>query len=185
MIRVPAARRRLAWAALVPHRLAALTGTRVLCLLDDAGNLADRGGGPPLAGGGDRLVDRARAGNGRGRVPGAADFRARFRLAADLRPTRPALGRSRLEAGQASGAHRRSGAWRSRRSRRWRASRPARRSTWGRWSGRSPTDRAPARSTSPGRRPRRRARASWRGTGSSCSPAPSPTGAPGRPLSRS
>lgn len=37
----------LASAALVPHRLAALTGTRVLCLLDDAGNLAGAQGGRP------------------------------------------------------------------------------------------------------------------------------------------
>ena len=37
----------LAWAALVPHRLAALTGTRVLCLIDDAGNLAAAAGDHP------------------------------------------------------------------------------------------------------------------------------------------
>ncbi len=36
-VRGPAA---LAWAALVPHRLAALTGTRMVCFIDDVGNLA-------------------------------------------------------------------------------------------------------------------------------------------------
>ena len=34
----------LAWAAMLPHRLAGLTGTRVLCLFDDAGNLATAAG---------------------------------------------------------------------------------------------------------------------------------------------
>jgi len=37
----------LSWAALVPQRLAALTGTRVLCLLDDVGNLATAQGDHP------------------------------------------------------------------------------------------------------------------------------------------
>jgi anti-sigma regulatory factor (Ser/Thr protein kinase) len=37
----------LAAAAVVPHRLAALTGTRVLCILDDAGNLATGRGDHP------------------------------------------------------------------------------------------------------------------------------------------
>lgn len=37
----------LSWAALVPHRLATLTGTKVLCFLDDVGNLATARGNHP------------------------------------------------------------------------------------------------------------------------------------------
>ncbi|MHB8836674.1 MAG: ATP-binding protein [Candidatus Methylomirabilia bacterium] len=37
----------LAWAAIVPHRLADLSGTRVLCFLDDVGNLATEKGDHP------------------------------------------------------------------------------------------------------------------------------------------
>ena len=74
----------LAWAAVVPHRLAALTGTRVLCFLDDVGNLATEKGDHPwpeeaIA----SSIAPALAAIEDG-VPGAADFRARFRRADDL-----------------------------------------------------------------------------------------------------